>query len=114
MLCLIPFKYFTSYIDRMSNLEAENKALKEKVETLEYRVKELEEKNATYVDRQNKAQRKYVEANPEITKERKLAYHYKLKETDPERLKAYRHQAYLNRKARLQAQQDEQKTEQPE
>lgn len=95
----------------MSDLEAENKALKEKVETLEYRVKELEEKNATYVDRQNKAQRKYVKANPEITKERKLAYHYKLKETDPERLKAYRHQAYLNRKARLQ---DEQKTEQPQ
>ena len=98
----------------MSNLELENKALKEKVEKLELQIKELEEKNAIYVDRQNKAQRKYVEANPEITKERKLAYHYKLKETDPERLKAYRHQAYLNRKARLQAQQDEQKTEQPE
>jgi len=98
----------------MSHLEVENKSLKEKVETLELRVKELEEKNATYVDRQNKAQRKYVEANPEITKERKLAYHYKLKETDPERLKAYRHQAYLNRKARLQTQKDEQKTEQPQ
>jgi len=99
----------------MSDLEVENKVLKEKVETLELRVKELEEKNASYVDRQNKAQRKYVEANPEITKERKLAYHYKLKETDPERLKAYRHQAYLNRKARLQAQaqKDEQKAEQP-
>ena len=96
----------------MSELEVENKALKEKIETLVQRVKELEEKNASYVDRQNKAQRKYVEANPEITKERKLAYHYKLKETDPERLKAYRHQAYLNRKARLQAQKDEQKDEQ--
>jgi hypothetical protein len=98
----------------MSDLEVENKVLTEKVKTLELRVKELEEKNASYVDRQNKAQRKYVEANPEITKERKLAYHYKLKETDPERLKAYRHQAYLNRKARLQAQKDEQKTEQPQ
>ena len=98
----------------MSELEVENKALKEKVETLEQRVMELEEKNASYVDRQNKAQRKYVEANPEITKERKLACHYKLKEPDPERLKAYRHQAYLNCKARLQAQQDEQKTEQPQ
>ena len=96
------------------DIEQENKALKEKIETLEQKVKELEEKNAIYVDRQNKAQRKYVEANPEITKERKLAYHYKLKETDPERLKAYRRQAYLNRKARLQAQQDEQKTEQPQ
>lgn len=96
----------------MSQLEVENKALKEKIETLEQRVKELEEKNASYVDRQNKAQRKYVDANPEITKERKLAYHYKLKETDPERLKAYRHQAYLNRKARLQAQKEEEKPEQ--
>ena len=113
MSCLIPFKYVTSYIDNMSELEVENKTLREKIETLEQRVKELEEKNASYVDRQNKAQRKYVEANPEITKERKLAYHYKLKETDPERLKAYRHQAYLNRKARLQAQK-EQKTEQPQ
>jgi len=73
----------------MSGLEAENKSLKEKVETLELRVKELEEKNATYVDRQNKAQRKYVEANPEITKERKLAYHYKLKETDPRLIHYY-------------------------
>ena len=98
----------------MSELEVENKELKEKIETLEKRVKELEEKNASYVARQNKAQRKYVEANPEITKERKLAYHYKLKETDPERLKAYRHQAYLNRTARLQAQKEEQKNEQPQ
>jgi hypothetical protein len=98
----------------MSDLYIENIALKEKVKTLELRVKELEEKNAIYVERQNKAQRKYVQANPEITKERKLAYHYKLKETDPERLKAYRHQAYLNRKSRLQAQKDEQKTEQPQ
>ena len=81
----------------MSELEVENKALKEKIETLEQRVKELEEKNASYVDRQNKAQRKYVEANPEITKERKLAYHYKLKETDPERLKAYRHHTIGNK-----------------
>ena len=32
----------------MSGLKVKNKALKEKVETLEYRVKELEEKNATY------------------------------------------------------------------
>ena len=96
----------------MSELEQENKALKEKIEALEQRVKELEEKNTSYIERQNKAQRKYVEANPEITKERKLAYHYKLKETDPERLKTYRHQAYLNRKSRLQAQKDEQNTEQ--
>ena len=96
----------------MSELEQENKALKEKIEILEQRVKELEEKNTSYVERQNNAQRKYVQANPEITKERKLAYHYKLKETDPERLKAYRHQAYLNRKARLQAQKDKQNTEQ--
>ena len=114
MRIIIPFKYVTLYIDSMSELEVENKALKEKIEILEQRVKELEEKNASYVDRQNKAQRKYVEANPEITKERKLAYHYKLKETDPERLKAYRHQAYLNRKARLQAHTDEQKTDQPQ
>ena len=34
----------------MSELELENKVLKEKIETLEQRVKELEEKNASYVD----------------------------------------------------------------
>ena len=39
----------------MSELEVENKTLREKIETLEQRVKELEEKNASYVDRQNKA-----------------------------------------------------------
>ena len=34
----------------MSKLEVENKALKEKIKTIEKRVKELEEKNASYVD----------------------------------------------------------------
>jgi cell division septum initiation protein DivIVA len=43
----------------MSELEQENKALKEKIEILEQRVKELEEKNTSYVERQNNAQRKY-------------------------------------------------------
>ena len=91
----------------MSSLELENQLLKQKIQELEVVIKGWEDKFASYTEAQHKAQRKYVEANPELTRQRKLAYQKKLSETDPERLAAYRHQAYLNRKARLQAQKEE-------
>lgn len=91
----------------MSSLELENHSLKQKIQELEAVIKGWEDKFASYTEAQHKAQRKYVEANPELTRQRKLAYQKKLSETDPERLMTYRHQAYLNRKARLQAQKEE-------
>jgi hypothetical protein len=91
----------------MSSLELENQSLKQKIQELELVIKGWEDKFASYTEAQHKAQRKYVEANPEITRQRKLAYQKKLSETDPERLAAYRHTAYMNRKARLQAQKEE-------
>ena len=91
----------------MSSLELENQSLKLKIQELEVVIKGWEDKFASYTEAQHKAQRKYVEANPELTRQRKLAYQKKLSETDPERLAAYRHTAYMNRKARLQAQKEE-------
>jgi len=91
----------------MSSLELENQSLKQKIQELETVIKGWEDKFTSYTEAQHKAQRKYVEANPEITRQRKLAYQKKLSETDPERLAAYRHTAYMNRKARLQAQKEE-------
>ena len=91
----------------MSSLELENQSLKLKIQELETVIKGWEDKFASYTEAQHKAQRKYVEANPELTRQRKLAYQKKLSETDPERLAAYRHTAYMNRKARLQAQKEE-------
>jgi hypothetical protein len=91
----------------MSSLELENQLLKQKIQELELVIKGWEDKFASYTEAQHKAQRKYVEANPELTRQRKLAYQKKLSETDPERLAAYRHTAYMNRKARLQAQKEE-------
>ena len=91
----------------MSSLELENHSLKQKIQELEVVIKGWEDKFASYTEAQHKAQRKYVEANPELTRQRKLAYQKKLSETDPERLAAYRHTAYMNRKARLQAQKEE-------
>jgi len=91
----------------MSSFELENQSLKLKIQELEVVIKGWEDKFASYTEAQHKAQRKYVEANPELTRQRKLAYQKKLSETDPERLAAYRHTAYMNRKARLQAQKEE-------
>jgi hypothetical protein len=91
----------------MSSLELENQSLKQKIKELELVIKGWEDKFASYTEAQHKAQRKYVEANPELTRQRKLAYQKKLSETDPERLAAYRHTAYMNRKSRLQAQKEE-------
>ena len=99
------------------HLELEVKSLKEKIIELELIIKNQNEKYESYVEAQTKsrkkyaeaqhlAQIKYVEANPEITRQRKLAYMVKLKETNPEKIKQYSHTAYLNKKERLKAQKE--------
>lgn len=42
-----------------------------------------------------------MKKNSEIVKEKAKIYMEKIKETNPEKLKEWRHQAYLNRKAKL-------------
>ena len=78
--------------------------LKLKIEELKNRNNELEEKLKSYTNpTRNK---KYYEKNSYIVKEKAKNYMEKIKETNPEKLKEWRHQAYLNRKAKLKAQEN--------
>ena len=78
--------------------------LKLEIEILKNKNNELEEKLKSYTNPiRNK---KYYEKNSEIVKEKAKTYMEKIKETNPDKLKEWRHQAYLNRKAKLKAQQE--------
>ena len=73
--------------------------LKLEIEELKNRNNELEEKLKSYTNpTRNK---KYYEKNSNIVKEKAKNYMEKIKESNPEKLKEWRHQAYLNRKAKL-------------
>ena len=78
--------------------------LKLEIEELKNRNNELEEKLKSYTNPiRNK---KYYEKNSDIVKEKAKNYMEKIKETNPEKLKEWRHQAYLNRKIKLKAKED--------
>ena len=73
--------------------------LKHEIEELKNKNIELEEKLKSYTNpTRNK---KYYEKNSDAVKENAKNYIEKIKETNPEKLKEWRHQAYLNRKAKL-------------
>jgi len=79
--------------------------LKLEIEELKNRNIKLEEKLKLYTNpNRNK---KYYEKNSDIVKEKAKNYMNKINETNPEKLKEWRHQAYLNRKAKLQTQKDD-------
>ena len=78
-------------------IEYENKELKKKII-------ELEEKLKSYTNPER--HKRYYKKNSDIVKEKAKNYMEKLKETNPEKLKEWRHNAYLNRKAKLKAQQE--------
>ena len=76
--------------------------LKLEIEELKNKNNELEEKLKSYTNPiRNK---KYYEKNSDIVKEKAKNYMEKIKETNPEKLKEWRHTAYLNRKSKLKAQ----------
>ena len=76
--------------------------LKLEIEELKNKNNELEEKLKSYTNpTRNK---KYYKKNSDIVKEKAKNYMEKIKETNPEKLKEWRHQSYLNRKAKLKAQ----------
>jgi len=78
--------------------------LKNEIEELKNKNIELEEKLKSYTNpNRNK---KYYEKNSEVVKEKAKNYMEKIKETNPEKLKEWRHQAYLNKKAKLKATQE--------
>jgi hypothetical protein len=83
------------------NIEEYNK-LKKDYDELINKNKELEEKLKSYTS--NHRHKKYYENNSDVVKERAKNYMDKIKETNPEKLKEWRHNAYLKRKAKLQNQ----------
>jgi hypothetical protein len=83
------------------NIEEYNK-LKKDYDELLNKNKELEEKLKSYTS--NHRHKKYYDNNTEIVKDRAKKYMDKVKETNPEKLKEWRHNAYLKRKAKLQTQ----------
>ena len=79
--------------------------LKLEIEKLKNKNNELEEKLKSYTNpTRNK---KYYEKNSDIVKEKAKNYMGKIKETNPEKIKEWRHQAYLNRKAKLKPQNED-------
>ena len=76
--------------------------LKLEIEELKNKNNELEEKLKLYTNPlRNK---KYYEKNSDVVKEKAKNYMEKIKKTNPEKLKEWRRQAYLNRKTKLKAQ----------
>ena len=68
-------------------------------EILKNKVKELEERIKKYTN--SDAHKKYYEDHKDEVKKQGKAYLEKLKQENPDKLKEYRHTAYLNRKNKL-------------
>lgn len=68
-------------------------------ESLKKKVEELEEKLKAYTN--NHRHKKYYEKNKETIKEKAKEYNQKVKFENPEKLKEWRHTAYINRKSKL-------------
>ena len=77
-------------------LFSENCKLREDVRILEERVKELEDRLKKYTN--SPAHKSYYEAHKEEVKAKGKVYLQKLKEENPEKLKEYRRNTYLNKK----------------
>jgi len=82
----------------MVNIDMYNKLIIEN-ELLKKKNIELEEKLKTYTNTERN--KKYYEKNSEKVKEKAKNYMEKMKTENPEKLKEWRHTAYMNRKAKL-------------
>lgn len=80
-------------------MEEEFHKMKEENEVLKNKNIELEEKLRAYTN--NHRHKKYYDNNTEVVKQRAKNYMDKIKETNPEKLKEWRHTAYLNRKEKM-------------
>jgi len=78
--------------DIVNKLMIENELLKKKNI-------ELEEKLRSYTNTERN--KRYYEKNSEKVKEKARNYMEKMKTENPEKLKEWRHTAYMNRKAKL-------------
>lgn len=70
--------------------------LKKEYDELKIKYNELEEKHKKYTN--GNSHKKYYENNSDIIKQRSKKYMEKIKETNPEKLKEWRHKAYIKQK----------------
>ena len=89
--------------------ETELDILRKENETLKQQNKELQERLSAYTN--SDSHKRYYESHSSEVKEKAKVYLGKLKDTNPEKLKEYRHTAYLNRKAKLQEQKNKEGNE---
>ena len=89
--------------------ETELELLRKENEVLKQQNKELQERLSAYTN--SDSHKRYYESHSTEVKEKAKVYLGKLKETNPEKLKEYRHTAYLNRKAKLQEQKNKEENE---
>ena len=89
--------------------ETEVELLRKENETLKQQNKELQERLSAYTN--SDSHKRYYESHSSEVKEKAKVYLGKLKDTNPEKLKEYRHTAYLNRKAKLQEQKNKEENE---
>jgi cell division septum initiation protein DivIVA len=82
----------------MNNSEEINKILEEN-DKLKNKIKELEENLQIYTNSERHI--KYYQNNKEKVKERAKNYMEKIKLENPEKIKEWRHNAYINRKNKL-------------
>jgi len=71
----------------------------EKITALQQEIQTLKTQLEKYTN--NERHRKYYEKNKERVKENAKQYLNKLKEENPDKLKEYRHRAYLKRKEKI-------------
>ena len=71
----------------------------EKITALEAEIERLKSKLEKYTN--NERHRKYYEKNKERVKENAKQYLNRLKEENPDKLKEYRHRAYMKRKEKI-------------
>ena len=76
----------------IADLQTENAALKLTIQTMQSQLEK-------YTN--NERHKKYYEKNKEKVKENAKKYLNSLKEVNPDKLKEYRHRAYIKRKERL-------------
>ena len=80
-------------------MDIELNQLKIEIKNLKLKNKELEDKLKSYTNPER--HKRYYEKNSNIVKEKAKKYMEILKETNPKKLKEWRHQSYLNRKEKL-------------
>jgi FtsZ-binding cell division protein ZapB len=73
--------------------------LKLEIQELKNKNQLLEEKLNSYTN--NHRHKKYYDNNSEIVKERAKQYMNKIKESNPEKLREWRHNAYIKRKEKI-------------